>query len=159
MSTLARQLTSVASTEQFAAEVAKTLKPAIASQGLTLGLLGGLGGGKTTFTRALVAALGDKEQVSSPTFVLCHEYAAYGKMRIEHWDIYRLKGFPPEELFEPPTPNTLRVVEWLDRFPELLPQAAATITFTLSGEEERSVVTWQNHAHPGAALWRFSSAT
>lgn len=159
MSALAHHLTSVASTEQFAAEVAKSLKPIIAAHGLTLGLLGELGGGKTTFTRALVAALGATEQVSSPTFVLCHEYAAYGKMRIEHWDIYRLKGFPPEELFEPPPPNTLRIVEWLDRFPELLPQAAATMTFTLSGEEERSVVTWQNNAHPGAAGWRFPIAT
>jgi tRNA threonylcarbamoyladenosine biosynthesis protein TsaE len=159
MSTLARQLTSVASTEQFAAEVAKTLKPVIASHGLTLGLLGGLGGGKTTFTRALVAALGAKEQVSSPTFVLCHEYSAGDRMRVEHWDVYRLKGLPPEELFEPPAPNTLRVVEWLDRFPELLPQSAATITFTLSADSERSVVTWQNDAHPGATGWRFSSAT
>ena len=158
MSGKAHRLSSLDSTAQFAAEVAGVLKPAISQHGLTLGLLGELGGGKTTFTRALVAALGAKESVSSPTFVLCHEYKGASTMRIEHWDIYRLKGAPPEELFEPTPPNTLRIVEWLDRFPELLSEAAATITFTLEGGQERSVVVWQNSVHPSASGWRFPTS-
>lgn len=56
-----------------------------------LALDGELGSGKTTFLRGLAAGLGvPPESVSSPTFVLIHEYQ--GRRRLVHVDLYRLMG-------------------------------------------------------------------
>ena len=52
---------------------------------------GGLGMGKTTFTRGLAEGLGITEQVSSPTFTLINEYRGE-KNRLCHVDAYRLIG-------------------------------------------------------------------
>jgi len=52
---------------------------------------GGLGMGKTTFTRGLAAGLGIDEQVSSPTFTLINEYRGADN-RLCHVDAYRLTG-------------------------------------------------------------------
>lgn len=49
---------------------------------------GGLGMGKTAFTRGLAGALGAGENVSSPTFALVNEYS--GKYNIFHFDMYRV---------------------------------------------------------------------
>ena len=53
-----------------------------------IALFGGLGMGKTAFTRGLAGALGAGENVSSPTFALVNEYS--GKYNIFHFDMYRV---------------------------------------------------------------------
>ena len=83
--------------------------------GDTVGLSGELGAGKTTFMRFLAEALGAPEPVSSPSYVLCHEYSGARGIRIEHWDLYRVKSVP-EELLEPATPQVIRCIEWFERF-------------------------------------------
>lgn len=88
--------------------------------GFAVGFSGPLGAGKTTLIRYLVQALGCSAQVSSPSYVLCHEYPLEKEERIvEHWDLYRV-GELPEELFEPPAKTTLRLIEWPERFSEVL---------------------------------------
>lgn len=52
---------------------------------------GGLGMGKTTFTRGLAAGLGIDAEVSSPTFTLINEYRGE-KNSLCHVDAYRLHG-------------------------------------------------------------------
>jgi tRNA threonylcarbamoyladenosine biosynthesis protein TsaE len=52
---------------------------------------GGLGMGKTTFTRGLAAGLGIEADVSSPTFTLINEYRGENK-NLCHVDAYRLHG-------------------------------------------------------------------
>jgi tRNA threonylcarbamoyl adenosine modification protein YjeE len=89
----------------FAEAVARLISPPI-----SLGLIGEMGAGKTTFIRELVKHLGSSDPVSSPTFVLQHEYVAK-KCVVEHWDLYRL-GHEPDELQEPPASRTIRLVEW-----------------------------------------------
>lgn len=63
-------------------------------------LFGDLGGGKTTLTRGLVAALpgGGDAEVASPSFTLCNEYPT--RPPVLHADLYRLgRGASlPEEL-------------------------------------------------------------
>ncbi|NMC63391.1 MAG: tRNA (adenosine(37)-N6)-threonylcarbamoyltransferase complex ATPase subunit type 1 TsaE [SAR324 cluster bacterium] len=86
-------------------------------QGHSIGLIGPLGAGKTTFVRYLVKYLGSKDPVSSPSFTLQHEYALNEGGMIEHWDLYRVKSLP-DELLEPPAPTLLRLIEWCDRFPD-----------------------------------------
>jgi tRNA threonylcarbamoyladenosine biosynthesis protein TsaE len=86
--------------------------------GLSLGLIGDLGAGKTTLVRALVRALGGGgEQVSSPSYALENEYRLTSDLAIEHWDLYRLRHVP-EELLEPPSPSVVRIVEWPNKIPE-----------------------------------------
>lgn len=78
----------------------------------TLGLTGELGAGKTTFTKFLCQALGVTEEITSPTYVLQHEYKS-GDLTIEHWDLYRVKTLPLE-LQENSTGKVLRIIEWVD---------------------------------------------
>jgi tRNA threonylcarbamoyladenosine biosynthesis protein TsaE len=116
-------------TRRVAETVAKTLRG-----GETIGLVGELGAGKTTFTRYLVAALGFHLDVSSPSYVLSHEYAERGMpYKVEHWDLYRVSALP-EELAEPPSPKTIRLIEWADKFPELGRVLALNLAFTITAE-------------------------
>lgn len=81
---------------------------------IVIGLIGELGAGKTTFVRNLVTAANVTDPVSSPTYVLQHLYKGE-ELTIEHWDLYRCTEFP-EELVEPPPKNTIRLIEWANKF-------------------------------------------
>ena len=58
---------------------------------------GGLGAGKTAFTRGLARGLGVCEPVTSPTYTIVNEYLS-GRMPLFHFDMYRLSS--SEELFD-----------------------------------------------------------
>lgn len=121
-------LQSESDTKLLAEQVAQALMP-----GQSLGLVGQLGAGKTTFTRFLVAALGVEQAVSSPTFVLEHIYAdKNGKELLEHWDLYRL-GALPEDLYE--NSSVIRVVEWADKFPEYMQDLDLVLKFSYNNED------------------------
>lgn len=81
-----------AETEKIGELVAERLLP-----GDIVGFTGGLGMGKTVFTRGLARGLGFSGDVSSPTFSLIHEYRG-GRIPLCHMDAYRLAG--PDDLFE-----------------------------------------------------------
>ncbi len=92
------------------------------SGGDIVALHGDLGAGKTTFARALIRAFAGDEatEVVSPTFSLVQTYDC-DRGRIEHFDLYRLKG--PEDLEEIGLSdagcNVIRVIEWPDRLGEV----------------------------------------
>ena len=50
---------------------------------------GGLGAGKTTFTRGLAIGMGLDDKVSSPTFALVNEYRG-NTINLYHFDMYRI---------------------------------------------------------------------
>ena len=86
-------------------------------------LIGTLGAGKTRLVQAIAKAVGiDPTGVSSPTYVLIHEYL--GKIPIFHFDVYRLKNeeeflqLGAEEYFDR---DGLSLVEWGDRIESVLP--------------------------------------
>ena len=56
---------------------------------------GGMGAGKTTLIREIVAALGSADTVTSPTFAIVNQYKA-GKERIHHFDFYRINDLRNE---------------------------------------------------------------
>lgn len=85
---------------------------------LSIGFEGPLGAGKTTLIRYLVKALGSREEVSSPSYVLEHQYKSPAGI-IEHWDLYRLEQLP-EELWEAPESQGLRLIEWPNKIPEAM---------------------------------------
>jgi len=91
--------------------------------GTTVALSGTLGAGKTYLVKAIAVALGvEPEQVISPTFVLCREYAA--KHPIYHLDAYRIRDddefleLGPEEYFDS---DGITFVEWADKVSDCLP--------------------------------------
>ena len=97
--------------------------PALAAEPLLLYLTGGLGAGKTTLARGLLAALGVAGPVRSPTYTLV-EVHALPALVVVHADLYRLTD--PEEL-EPlglrdlHAPGHLWIVEWPERAARSLP--------------------------------------
>jgi tRNA threonylcarbamoyladenosine biosynthesis protein TsaE len=99
--------------------------------GDTVALSGPLGAGKTHLTKGIARGVGvpAEEPVVSPTFVLVREYA--GRLRLYHVDAYRLgdieelRAIGLEEMIDDPAGCT--VIEWADRFPDLLPPTACRI--------------------------------
>lgn len=90
-----------------------------AVRGLVFALTGDLGAGKTQLVRGLAAGLGLPARVSSPTFVLVHEYGG-GRLPLFHLDLYRLRS--PGEVIEAGleeyvvAPAGVTVVEWAERW-------------------------------------------
>jgi tRNA threonylcarbamoyladenosine biosynthesis protein TsaE len=67
--------------------------------GDVVALEGGLGAGKTTLARAILAALGHAGEVPSPTFTIIETYdAPLLRLPVVHADFYRLDD--PSELLE-----------------------------------------------------------
>ena len=108
-----------------------------------LALTGELGAGKTQFVKGLVAGLGHCGVVTSPTFTLIHEYSA-GRLPVYHFDFLRLESQPAAErlgLEEYFFGDGVSVIEWADRFRELIPQNARWISFETRAEDQRAITT------------------
>jgi len=97
-----------------------------ADQGLVLSLVGPLGVGKTAFVKGLAGGLGlDPDSVSSPTFVIVHQYGVGAPRPLNHVDLYRLESADELEtagFFDLLSGNALVAVEWGDRFAGELPR-------------------------------------
>ena len=138
MKELVFEAASVADTDRFGAAVAV----AAAGQRMTIALCGTLGAGKTRFCQALAAACGvPREEVVSPTFVLCQQYQ--GDRSINHLDAYRLhdedelRELGVEELIES---ADLTIIEWADRVPDALPDEHLRIEIDVIGPTARRFV-------------------
>ncbi len=79
-------------TERVGEQLAAQLRP-----GDVVAYYGGLGMGKTAFTRGLARGLGVTESVTSPTYTIVNEYLS-GSLPLFHFDMYRLGS--SEELFD-----------------------------------------------------------
>lgn len=114
-------LPDLAATEALARALAPRLRG-----GDLLGLIGGLGSGKTAFARALIgarlAALGRAEAVPSPSYTLVQSYDL-GTVELWHADLYRLGSLDElaelglEEAFG----SAICLVEWAERLGPALP--------------------------------------
>ncbi|MGC6427751.1 MAG: tRNA (adenosine(37)-N6)-threonylcarbamoyltransferase complex ATPase subunit type 1 TsaE [Akkermansiaceae bacterium] len=94
-----------------------------AAPGGVIALIGNLGAGKTTLTQGIMAGLGYREEVTSPTFSLVQEYHG-GRLDVFHFDFYRMEN--EHELIELGWDDFLErgglvIVEWPALFPQLLP--------------------------------------
>lgn len=110
--------------------------------GAVVALVGGLGAGKTHFTRAVAEGLGVKNPavVTSPTFTLVHEYPA--RLPVYHFDTYRLNS--PDEFVALGTDEYFHgdgvcLVEWADRVTDVLPTERLELRFRVVSESEREV--------------------
>jgi tRNA threonylcarbamoyladenosine biosynthesis protein TsaE len=91
--------------------------------GEVIALHGVLGAGKTQIAKGLARGLDYRGDVTSPTFIIMHEYRG-GRLPLYHIDLYRISGEAQAidiglEEFLPSDGVTL--IEWPDRIPSLLP--------------------------------------
>ena len=119
----------------------KLAKEAVPGQ--VIALVGDLGTGKTTLTKAIAKGLGIEEPITSPTFTIVHEYHS-GRMPLYHFDVYRLGD--PDEMFELGYEEYfygegLCVVEWADLVADLLPEEARIFRLEYGSSEDERIVT------------------
>ena len=122
-------------TEQFAENLAKTL-----SRGAVIAFEGGLGAGKTAFTRGLARGLGCTDSVSSPTFAIVNEYA--GDIPLFHFDMYRVEtlgelysiGF-----FEYLEKGGICAIEWSENVYSALPDDSLFVSIEHLAETSRKI--------------------
>lgn len=107
--------------------------------GTIIALDGELGAGKTTFIRAFCSELGiPAEQVTSPTFVLIHEYE--GSIPVYHFDAYRLRDsdeFLDLGVDEYLYGNGICLIEWAQRVADVLPVDRVSIRISIRSDHER----------------------
>lgn len=104
-------------------EFAAALAPPL-SDGGTLYLHGDLGAGKTTLARALIAALGVRGRIKSPTYSLIESYRT-DALTIHHLDLYRIADAGELEwlgLGDLQDGPSLILIEWPERGGDALPK-------------------------------------
>ena len=125
---------SPAETEELGCRLGRTLRP-----GTVVAYFGGLGMGKTAFTRGLARGLGCAGRVTSPTFTSVNEYD--GATPLFHFDMYRLGS--SDELFDIGWEDYLDrggvcAVEWSENVTEAM-EGAVSVTIDVLGENTRRI--------------------
>lgn len=133
----------------YAADFVRTLNRG--TQATVVALKGDLGAGKTTFVQGAAKALGVREQITSPTFVIEKIYPLTEQKfeQIVHIDAYRLKNAHElatlgwEEVLK--NSSKLVFIEWPERVRELIPRTATTFTLRFIDEQTRGI---EEDRHP-----------
>lgn len=133
-------------TQRAAALLVGELRRGRPRKPMVIALTGELGAGKTTFVQGFARALGVKENVLSPTFVLMKIYPLMRKRfrRLAHIDCYRLAS--PNDLLCLGFKQILKdkdaivLIEWAERVKKLIPRGAIWIRFRHSGYPHKRVV-------------------
>jgi len=123
--------------------------------GDVIALCGPLAAGKTTLAQGLARGLDvpQTERVRSPTFALCNEYI--GRVPVLHIDLYRMNYAEEAEdlgFRDRVGSEGVAIVEWADRFPEILP--LQSLWFRLEHEgDRRRIWVWPDSEHSSASHW------
>ena len=136
------QTESAAQTEALGRELGARLRP-----GSVVAFRGGLGMGKTAFTRGLAQGLGCTGRVTSPTFTIVNEYR--GNIPLFHFDMYRLDS--SDALFDIGWEDYLArggvcAVEWSENVEDALTGA---ISITI--EKDPAQLDWRKITIEGGA--------
>ncbi|SES86452.1 tRNA threonylcarbamoyladenosine biosynthesis protein TsaE [Natronincola peptidivorans] len=108
--------------------------------GDVLCLIGDLGTGKTTFTKAFAEGLEVEDYVTSPTFTILQEYE--GRLPLYHFDVYRIRDvnemqdIPYDEYFYG---DGVTIIEWAQLVEEILPRDYLKITIRYLDIEKREL--------------------
>jgi len=134
--------------QQMAKEI---LKAPLRKGAVVVGLMGDLGGGKTTFLKGFAKGLGIKKKILSPTFIIFKRFTIYpvwskGTLpftNFYHLDCYRIKkskeildlGF--QEIIT--DPKNIVCIEWADRIKKILPKESILLKFKFKGKNKRRI--------------------
>lgn len=132
-------------TEAIGEALAADLKP-----GTVVAFFGGMGMGKTVFTRGLACGLHATEAVSSPTFALVQEYG--GNPPLVHFDMYRISTWDDlysTGFFDYIDMGWILAVEWSENIENALPDGTIRVEIrkTESDENERIITIGEENEY------------
>lgn len=140
------ELSSPSETERLGRTLGRVLQG-----GEVIALEGELGVGKTALVRGVASGLNVRPaSVSSPTFVLIHQY--HGRLPLIHVDLYRLRTESEAEnigLHEYFDGLAVTAIEWADRLPTFLPNDRLEVRM---GHKSSTLRTVQISAHGRQSL-------
>lgn len=121
--------------------------------GEVIAFLGGLGAGKTAFTRGLARGLNIPMRVTSPTYTIVNEYTG-GRLPLFHFDMYRLES--EDDLFDVGWEDYLArggvcAVEWSENVRGAM-ENAITVKIDLLSDEERQITIEGGAAYADLSL-------
>lgn len=117
--------------------LAKTLKG-----GTVVAFFGGLGMGKTAFTRGLAKGVRAPRSVSSPTFAIVNDYG--GEPHLYHFDMYRVESWDDlysSGFFEYYESGGVLAVEWSENIENALPENTIRIFFERGKTDNQRIIT------------------
>lgn len=107
-------------------------------------LTGELGSGKTIFVQGFAKALGIKEKIISPTFVLIRQHRIPETLQtLYHIDLYRLENLTNieqlglQEIWS--NPNSIVLIEWAEKL-KALPKGTVKISIQKEGPNKRRII-------------------
>ena len=135
-------------TQKIAADLAR--KVIKTKKGVVIALEGELGAGKTTFIQGFTKALGIKEKIKSPTFVLMKKYKIETRDKrrgikfLYHLDCYRVRDHKDLKISEFKDiihgPHDIVLIEWAERVREILPKKHITVHIDHINVSERKII-------------------
>ena len=139
---------SVSQTQSIAESLGRTLK-----SGTVVAYFGGLGMGKTAFTRGLAKGMGITADVSSPTFAIVNDYG--GNPPLVHFDMYKVESWDDlysSGFFDYLDMGAVLAVEWSENIENALPENTVRVTISQGENENQRIITIE-----GAENENFSS--
>ena len=130
----------ISNSKEETVAIAKSIVPLLSNHDIIF-FDGGLGMGKTAFTRGLASGLGYPGRVTSPTFTIVNEYEG-GRLPLFHFDMYRLGDADAlydigwEDYLES---GALCITEWSENVPGVFPAGTVEIHFRRIDGETREI--------------------
>jgi tRNA threonylcarbamoyladenosine biosynthesis protein TsaE len=117
-------------------------------EGDVVALVGELGSGKTWLAKGITSGLGiaPGTVVTSPSFSIVNEYQ--GRVTVFHMDVYRLEKLSDvlsAGLEEYLHSGGVVVLEWADRWPEILPEWTITAELQILDLQRRKITLTSKH--------------
>ena len=128
---------SVRETEELAARFASKLGGKV-----VIAFFGGLGMGKTAFTRGLAKGLGIDADVSSPTFALVNEYI--GEKSLYHFDMYRVESWDDlysTGFFDYYETGGILACEWSENIENALPENTIRVSIKRGEHDNQRIIS------------------
>lgn len=132
--------TSENDTMQIAADFAKEC-----SGGTVIAFTGGLGMGKTAFTRGFLRGLNNNARVSSPTFALVNDYG--GTPTVYHFDMYRVGDIDDlysTGYFDYLSEDAMLLIEWSENITDFLPENTVFVEIRKGEQDNERIITIRN---------------
>ena len=128
---------SVSDTEAIAEKLGRVLK-----SGDVVAYFGGLGMGKTAFTRGLAKGMGITADVSSPTFAIVNDYG--GNPPLVHFDMYKVDSWDDlysSGFFDYLDMGAVLATEWSENIENALPENTIRVTIQQGDSPEDRIIT------------------
>ena len=128
---------SVSDTEAIAEKLGRVLK-----SGDVVAYFGGLGMGKTAFTRGLAKGMGITADVSSPTFAIVNDYG--GNPPLVHFDMYKVDSWDDlysSGFFDYLDMGAVLATEWSENIENALPENTIRVNIQQGDSPEDRIIT------------------